>query len=172
MAGSPEDTLRILRRLRQVREYTSQPISDDVFHDILEVGRWTGTGGNRQPTEVIVIRDPEVTKKFAEWGARPAATGTIDLLLVSNSDDNALDEGRMAERLMLAAAAHGLGAGLATLKNQGPDEAKKLLGIPADKRVVAVVSLGYTDIEARKAVPKSAGPLRKPMTQYAHIDRW
>jgi nitroreductase len=172
MVGSPEDTLRLLRRLRQVREYTSQPIPDDVLHDILEVGRWTGTGGNRQPTEVIVIRDREVTKMFAEWGARPAAAGTIDLLLVSNSNDNALDEGRMAERLMLAAAAHGLGAGLATLKNQGPDEAKKLLGIPADKRVIAVVSLGYTDIEARKALPKSAGPLRKPLAQYAHPDRW
>ena len=41
-----------------------------------------------------------------------------------------------------------------------------------DKRVVAVVSLGHTDVEARKGLPKSAAPLRKPLNQYAHVDRW
>jgi nitroreductase len=166
------DLLRFLRRLRAVREYTPEPIPEAVIEDLLEVGRWTATGGNRQPIDVVVVRDPAVKEKMGEWGAKPAATAGVVFLLVSNGDANAMDEGRMAERLQLAAAAHGLGSTLATLKNTGPTEAKQLLGIPEDKRAVGLVAVGNIDTAARAARPKAAGPARRPMTEYAHRDRW
>lgn len=155
-----------------MREYTSEPVSEDDIRQILEVGRWTSTGANRQPTEVVVVRDPSVKQKFAEWGARPAGPSAVALLLVSASDSAVLDEGRMAERLALAARAVGLGSVIATLKNQGPDEAKKLLGIPAERRAVALVAIGHTDVEARKAQPKQGAKARKPMEEYAHWDKF
>src|SRR5258708_2669531 len=152
MDSASTDRTTFLRGLRAVREFTSEPVSDEIVNDILEVGRWTSTGGNRQGTEVVVIRDPAVKQKLGEWGGKPAANAAVVFLLVTDSDGGVLDEGRMAERLALAARAHGLGSILNTIKNDGPAEVKKLLGIPDDKRTVAVVPIGNIDREARKAL--------------------
>jgi nitroreductase len=166
-----DDVLRFLSRLRAVREYTPEPVSDQAVKEILEVGRWTSTGGNRQPHEVVVVRDPEVRHKFAAWGAKPAGPAAVALLIVTATESSAFDEGRVAERLALAAKACGLGSCIATLKNEGPDEAKQLLGIPAERRARTLVTIGHTDVEARKALPKAA-QARKPMEEFAHWDRY
>jgi nitroreductase len=162
---------KFLRRLRAVKEYTPDAIDRAVVEDILEVGRWAGSGGNRQPTEIIVVRDAAVKQKFGQWGAKPAATAGVVLLIVSTSEASAFDEGRLAERLLLGAAAHGLGSTVATLKNEGPEAAKQLLGIPDDRRVRTVIAIGRTDEEARRARPKNP-QARKPMAEFAHWDRY
>jgi nitroreductase len=171
MSASSDELLAFLRRLRAVRDYTSEPVSQETIEAVLEVGRWTGTGGNRQPTEVLVVRDPETKRKLAEWGAAPAATAAVVLLLVTASDASTFDEGRVAERLALAATACGLGSTVATLKNDGPDAAKRLLGIPAGRRAVALVAIGHPDIEARRARPRTP-QARKPMVEFAHWERF
>ena len=83
-----------------------------------------------------------------------------------------LDEGRLAERLCLGAAAHGLGSVVATLKNEGPDAVKQQLGIPAERRAVALVAVGHVDAEARRNRPPSPNAGRKPLTEFAHWERW
>lgn len=171
MSESTDELLKFLRRLRAVKEYTPEPIPQRVIEDILEVGRWSASGANRQPWEVIVVRDPAVTQQFGEWGARPAASAGVVLLLVTASEAAVFDEGRLAERLCLAAAAHGLGSTVATLKNEGPAAAKRLLGIPGDRRAVTVVAIGHTDVAARRARPKNPQP-RKPMADFVHWDRF
>src|SRR5439155_8507039 len=128
-------------------------------------------GANRQPTVVVVVRDKSVLQKFGDWGARPAAPSAVALLLVSSSNDACLDEGRMAERLALAARAVGLGSVIATLKGEGPDRAKELLGIPSERRAQTLVAIRHTDVEARRALPKECPRARKPMAEYAHGDR-
>ncbi|HEX8966288.1 MAG TPA: nitroreductase family protein [Chloroflexota bacterium] len=167
-----DEILQFLRRLRAVREYTPEPVADDIVSQILEVGRWTSTGGNRQPSEVLVVRDPDVKRKFAEWGARPAGPSAVTLLIVSTSDGAAFDEGRLAERLALAARACGLGSCIATLKNEGPAEAKQLLGIPAERRAQTVVAIGHTDVEARRGLTRQGAQARKPLAEFAHWDRY
>jgi nitroreductase len=171
MSQATDDLLGFLRRLRAVKDFTPEPVPPAVIEAILEVGRWTGSGGNRQPWEVVVVRDPEVRRQFGEWGARPAAGAAVVLLLVTAGEAAAFDEGRLAERLCLAAAAHGLGATVATLKGEGPAAAKRLLGIPDERRAVTVVAIGHPDAAARRARPKVAQP-RKPMAEFAHWDRF
>jgi nitroreductase len=147
-------------------------VTQEQIEDILEVGRWSGSGSNRQPWEVVVIRDPEVRRQFGEWGAGPAATAAVVFLIVSNSESNLFDEGRLAERLLLGAAAHGLGSTIAFLKNEGPDATKALLGIPAERRAVCTVNVGHTDVEARRARTPNPRAGRKPMSEFAHWDRF
>ena len=170
--GSSADFLKLMRNLRAVREYTAEPVDEGTINQILEVARWTGTGSNRQPTDVIVVRDAEVKRKMGEWGARPATNAAVVLLLATLDEAGAMDEGRYAERIMLAAKALGLGTCLATLKNEGPEEIKKVLGIPAERRARALVALGHTDATARKALPKNPRGGRKPMEECAHWDRF
>ena len=175
MSVATESIVSFLCRLRAVKDYTAEPIDQQALDSILEVGRWTGTGSNRQSTEVIVIRDPAVKQQLGAWGAAPAARAAVVLLLVVKEDASALDEGRIAERLCLGAAAQGLGSTVATIKNEGPDEVKPLLGIPTEHRVRTLVAIGHTDWEARNA--RLAGPQRsptrrKPLSEFAHYDRF
>lgn len=171
MTQTVEESVKFLRQLRAVKSFTPEPIEQGAIEDILEIGRWSGSSANTQPWEVIVIRDSDVKEKLGGWGARPAATAAVVMLIVSNGESNAFDEGRLAERLLLGAAAHGLGSTVATLKNEGPAATKELLGIPAERRAVTVVAMGHTDVQARRARPKNPQP-RKPMAEFVHWDRF
>jgi nitroreductase len=114
---------------------------------------------------------------MADGGARPAANAALALVIVTSGDParhdlEVFDDGRLVERLLLAAKAHGLGGNVATLKGAGPDTVKAALGVPADKRVVSVVTIGHVDEEAHKARPRRPGPARKPNTSFVHWDRY
>jgi nitroreductase len=81
------------------------------------------------------------------------------------------DEGRLSERIMLAAAAHGLGSCIGWFAGSGPAAAKDLLGIPAARLVRTVRALGYPDQAAQRTRPK---PLqaRKPLAELVHNERY
>jgi nitroreductase len=171
------DRIRFLRGLRAVREYTSEPVAEDVIRDILEVGRWSGSASNRQPVEIGVVRDRQMLQQIADHGVRAATSAPLALLIVTPGDPERrdleiFDDGRLVERLLLAARAHGLGSNISTLKGDGPDVIKQALGIPAERRVWTVVTIGHIDQEARKARAQSPTPGRKPAADFAHWDRW
>lgn len=172
MSQTVDETVRFLRSLRTIREYTSEPLSDAEINDILEVGRWSASGGNRQPWDVVVVRDRATLEKFGNWGAKPAATAAAAFLITTPDENPSADVGRLCERMLLAAHAHGLGSCLATLKNEGPEETKKLLNIPAERGVRFLVAVGHIDTAARKALPKNPNAGRKPLTEFAHWDRY
>ncbi len=177
MSEQSDDLIKFLRNLRAVREYTSEPVSQDVIEKILEVGRWAGSASNWQPSEIVVVRDRGVLQQIGENGARPAAGAAAALLIVTAGDTErgdleSFDTGRLVERLLLAAKAVGLGANIATIKGEGPEIVKRTLGIPADRRVWTVVTLGHIDQEARKARPKSPTAGRKTNDQFVHWDHY
>jgi nitroreductase len=177
MSDNAADRIAFLRSLRAVREYTPDPIPDDALNDILEVGRWSGSASNRQPAELVVVRDPAVKRQLAESGAQPAAGAAVALVIVTPGDPERrdleiFDDGRLVERLLLAAKAHGLGANIASLKGEGPDAIKRALGIPAERRVWSVVTIGHIDHAARRARPPRPTAGRKPAPEFVHWDRW
>jgi nitroreductase len=177
MNQSLNDKIRFLRGLRAVRDYTPEPIPDDVLRDILEVGRWSGSASNVQGTELVVVRDPEIKQRMSELGARPAAGAAVVLVVVTpgvadRHDLEVFDNGRLVERLLLAAKAHDIGSNIATLKEDGPEVIKQALGIPPERRIWTVVTMGYRDDTAHKARPKSPTAGRKPDADFVHWDRY
>jgi hypothetical protein len=82
----------------------------------------------------------------------------------------AFDERRMAERIMLAALAHGLGSSIGWVSD-GEEQAKRILGIPADRKLRTVISIGFPD-EAGRRFKSAAGTARKPLGEIVHRDRW
>lgn len=177
MNQQSNDKIRFLRGLRAVRDYTSDPIPDDVLQDILEVGRWSGSASNVQGTELVVVRDPQIKQSMSELGARPAAGAAAVLVVVTPGDAErrdieSFDNGRLVERLLLAAKAQGLGSNIATLKENGPEVIKQALGIPTERRIWTVVTLGYPDEAAHKARPKNPTAGRKPNDAFVHWDRY
>lgn len=177
MNNQSNEQVRFLRGLRAVRDYTPDPIPDAVLNDILEVGRWSGSASNVQGTEIIVVRDPEIKKQMSQLGAAPAAGAAVVLVIVlankpDRRDIECFDNGRLVERLLLACKAHGLGSNIATLKEDGPEVIKKALGVPAERRLWTVVTLGYPDEAAHAARPKSPTAGRKPREDFVHWDRY
>lgn len=57
----------VMRTTGAVREFTSEPLPDDVLERILENARFAPTGGNRQGVRAIVIRDLTIRERLAEF---------------------------------------------------------------------------------------------------------
>ena len=54
-----------MRTTFSAREFTADPLPDDVLYRILEVARFAPSGGNRQGWRVIVVRDPATKAALA-----------------------------------------------------------------------------------------------------------
>lgn len=55
-----------MRTTPAVREFTDDPLPDDVLHRILDNARFAPSGGNRQGTHVIVVRDRATRQALVE----------------------------------------------------------------------------------------------------------
>lgn len=62
----------VMRTTFAAREFTDDPVPDDVLERILENARFAPSGGNRQGGHVIVIREQATKDRLAEL-AKPAA---------------------------------------------------------------------------------------------------
>src|SRR5438067_7121979 len=111
--GSAKNKIAMLRGVRQVRQFDSRRVPDEIINDILEVARWTGSGMNRQPWEFVVVRNHDTLREIAvaEGADSHMARANFAIVVVMPGETSGIDtydEGRLTERLLLAAAAHGV----------------------------------------------------------------
>jgi nitroreductase len=163
-AVSPRQLTDFLRSLRAVRQFKPEPIPDAVLQDILEVARWSGSASNRQFGQVIVVRKRETLRALAGLGGyvghlAGASLATVLVMPGEWPEGETFDEGRLAERIMLAAAAHGLGAAIGWFSPEGRANAKQILGVPDPKVVRTAISIGYPAGPARRGTRKPLGDL-------------
>src|SRR5215217_3322127 len=168
------DHISFLRTLRAVRSFRTDPVPQEVLDDMLEVARWSGSAANKQPWEILVIRERETLRSLAsvEGYAGHLAGAPLGILLVMAGDraeQETYDEGRLAERIMLAAHAHGVGSSIGWIVGTGRDAAKELLRIPEEKVVRTAISLGYPDEGARRS---HRGRARKPLGEIVHTESY
>ena len=52
------DLIDTLRTTGAVREFTDEPVPDDVLARVLDTARFAPSGGNRQGWRVVVVQDP------------------------------------------------------------------------------------------------------------------
>src|SRR5215204_6411586 len=171
-----KERIAFLRGLRAVRQFRPDPIPQEVVDDILEVARWSGSAGNRQPWELVVIRDRQTLRTLAavEGYAAHLAGAALGIVLVmagKRAEQEIYDEGRLCERIMLAALAHGVGSSIGWLVGSGVEDAKNLLGIPPEHRVRSVLSLGYPKEEVQRSRTR-LGQARKPLADLLHEERY
>ena len=161
---SPETkyAVELIRSLSAVRQFSDRPLPEEAVKDIFEVIRWSGNASNRQQFQVLWIEERKLLVDLAaiEGHAKhlaAAAAGAVIVTWMERDELNAFDEGRIAERIMLAADAHGISSCIGWLRGDGA-AARKLLDLPADRTVRTAISLGYAAPGAKR------GRLRKPMT--------
>ena len=66
------DITEVIRTTFAARNFTDDPVPDEVIERMLEHARFAPSGGNRQGWHVIVVRDPEIRAAIAAAAERPA----------------------------------------------------------------------------------------------------
>ncbi len=159
--------LTALRRTRQVRQFTDEPVSDDDLHAILDVARWSGSSKNRQPWTFIVVRGRGDLQRLAELApdAKHVAGAAVAVAIAMGGDHaewDPYDEGRAAERILIAANALGLGAAIGWAVASTRPQVAPFFGLTPPAFVRTIISLGHATEAA--AQPKSApGKARRPL---------
>jgi nitroreductase len=176
---NPADRLRPLRQTRQIREFTYEPVDRAALDSIADVARWSGSSSNSQPWRFIVVTDEPGLRRLAAIGlpqTRSLQTATAAIAIVLPADEgheigNAYDEGRAAERILIAASMLDLGAGIAWILSGIRADVGEIFGLPADRLIRTIVSLGHPSDAARR--PKAApGKARLPREETVFHERW
>jgi nitroreductase len=56
----------VVRTTSAVRHFTNDPLSDEILYTILDNARFAPSGGNRQGTRIVIIRDPDTRQALVE----------------------------------------------------------------------------------------------------------
>ncbi len=166
-----------MNHARQIRQYHEDSVPEELVNELLQIARWTGSSRNTQPWHFIVINDRDVLKKLSElrtpinWVAGAPLGIAIVLEGTGGEASEAYDEGRVTERLMIAARILGLGSGVAWfLGDENEADAKRILGVPEERTLRSVVAIGFP-ITSKDPRPNPSQGGRKPLSEIVSYNR-
>jgi len=176
----------IIERRVSTRAFSSEPVPTATIESVLDAARWAPSYGNRQPTRLVVVRDPEVLEQVHGTLTRGNAYARAAPLLIAvcgapewgqqvdGRDYYLMDAGLAMENLLLQA----VELGLVGHPLGGFDEAgiRAALSIPLSVRVLALVALGYPgsiDALDERTLERELRPrTRKPTDAVRSWDKW
>lgn len=146
------DFYEVVQKRRSVRTYKELPVPDDVLMRILEAARLAPSANNRQPWKFIVVRDRELRERLAKAACYQNFVGEAPVVIAAVSTEPtyvmtngvpayAVDLAIATEHIALAATNEGLGTCWIGAYDQ--EEVKRILDVPEDRKVVALLTLGY-----------------------------
>jgi len=166
-----------MRSVRQIRQYSPEQVPDAVVKQLLRVAQWTGSSRNTQPWHFIVVTDKEQLRSISQLRAPinwlAAAPLGIAIVLDGERDvSEAYDEGRVSERILIAAHDLGYGAGVAWYGDDTQEaDAKRILGIPAERTARSIVMIGRP-VSAKDPRPNPRRGGRKPLSEIVSYERY
>jgi nitroreductase len=151
--------------LRATRRFLPRPVAPEDLARIAEAVRWTGSARNRQPWRLVAVDEPALLAELARLGAFAGwiAGAPLALLLALDHErggaDAELDGGRLAQSVMLAAGALGLGTCPVTLfPAANAERATALAGLAPPWRARTAIAVGHPDPSppppGRPAIPR------------------
>jgi nitroreductase len=163
------EVLEAVRTVLAVRSYRDTPVPADVVQRIVDAGRLTGSGKNGQPWHFIVVQEREMLGKLAAVSPSgpyiSRAPLAIAVAIEKASRFGVSDGSRAIQSMVLTAWSDGVGSNWVGFVGMG--EQKKLLGVPDDYDLLAIVPFGYPVNPAGRGKKK-----RKPLGQVASRERY
>jgi nitroreductase len=168
----------IIRRKRAVREFEDRPLAPDHVDRIIAAGRRAHSSKNTQRWAFIVVEDRKRLEAMATLGPYAGhVAGAAAAIALVTPDPRAAgqplsimwDLGGAAAQMMVVGWELGVGSCPATVYEQ--DEARGLLGYPADMWCEYILSFGYPADPAVLTAPPRAGG-RLPSDEVVHRERW
>jgi nitroreductase len=138
---------------RDEKRYADAPVPVEKIERILDAGRLSGSGKNRQPWTFVLVEDAECRGRLAEGVYAPENVRSAAVavgILVSGKGPTSFDAGRAAQSMLLAA----WNEGLASSPNGIADEeiVRRELEAGEEERPVIVLTFG---LPARPRDPSS-----------------
>ena len=168
------ETWQAITSRRNVRSYADRPVPPEHLDQILEAGRRSPSSQNWQPWDFILVTDREQLQELSQvWrGAGHVAGSAATIVVIGPAADNEfhraqLDLGQATMAMALAAADLGVGSCHSGVSDVAL--ARQLLGFPADRDWVLLLSLGYP---AGRPLTPVANPLRRPFGEVVHRGHW
>jgi nitroreductase len=166
------DFLELATLRRSVRRYADKPVERAILDSLAEALRLAPSACNQQPWKIVFADEPGLKDGLARAAsARMVKLNTFAALVVEpqnpipaagaflkNRKYALLDVGIAAAQFCLRAAELGLGTCMLGWFDER--RAKRLLGIPAGKRIGLLITIGYP--EPSDAAPKK---IRKSMDE-------
>lgn len=169
----PTDPYQLVLGLRVVRQYRPEPVSADDQAAILEAGRWTGSAKNRQDWRFIVVDDASQQSRLAECGrfSQPLRDARFLVVVVRLPGAYEFDIGRVAQNMMLAAAARGVGSCPVTLHDE--ECSGEVLSLPEEHQARYALCFGYPDRQAEASDRVARGKRgRLPLDELVRHNRF
>jgi len=150
------DVFEAIKNRRSIRSYKTDPIDDKVMARLLAAMRLAPSGKNLQPWKFIIVRDPKIKEELVPACRNQTFIAKAPCIIAACAFEKqsydkmgsymsswAIDVTIAMDHLTLAAASIGLGTCWIGAFNEG--EVKKILDVPADVRIVALMPLGYPE---------------------------
>lgn len=168
------DVLESIRLRRSIRAYDSRDIDEDILLRVLEAGRLSPSASNRQERRFIVIKDANTRKLLSDAARNQRFVAEAPVVIVACAVDTEyimpcgqlsypIDTAIAVDHMTLQAVEEGLGT--CWIGAFDEKKVKKILNIPDDVRVVALLPLGYPS-----AVPSPTS--RKSLDEIVMWDKW
>ena len=145
--------LSLARQRYAVRNYTSQPVPDDVLQYIVEVARMAPSAVNYQPWSFVVVREPHLLQQLhAVYHREWFRTAPCCIVVCGNhgeswhrgadgKDHCDIDIAIATEHMSLAATECGLGS--CWVCNFDTEACARLLNLPTDVEPMVLLPIGY-----------------------------
>lgn len=166
------DFLQLAASRQSDRAYDkARVVEPEKLERILEAARLAPSACNAQPWKFVVVTDPELSVKVGKAAAglgmnKFAKDAPVHILIVEESMNVTsflgakikdkyfplIDIGIAASHIVLAAESEGLGSCILGWFDE--KDIKKLTGIPANKRLLLDIAVGYSLKEKRKKLRK------------------
>ncbi len=170
--------LDAIRNRRSRFHFKDEEVDMEDVKTILEAGRWAPSFGNSQPWEFVVISDEELMEKLSKIAERVTifserikdAQYMIAVAVDPDKDSyHFVEDGAVASQNM-ALAAYSLGLGTYWIgiydrdnkRKSAERDAKKLLNLPEDYRLISLLPIGKPEREAQSK--------RKDLKDTIHYD--
>jgi len=159
---------------RNVRSFQNRAIPAADLERILEAGWRSPSSQNWQPWDFILVTDREQLRELSQVfsGAYHVADSAATIAVVGPVADNPyrraqLDLGQAVMAITLASADLGIGTCHAGVQDMAL--ARRVLGLPADRDFVLLLSLGYP---ADRPLHPIRHPKRRPFDEVVHRGHW
>ena len=174
------DFLDLVNKRRSVRKYKNVPVARELVDKCLEAARLAPSACNSQPWSFIVIDTEKTKNEIVEKALSGihgintfAKTAPVIVVVITEkanfasqmgslakgTEYNRIDIGITAGHFALQAAELGLGTCIMGWFDE--KAVKKILGIPAGKKIDILITLGYPESEEGQKVRKSIDEIRK-----------
>jgi len=168
------DVAKAIRDRRSVRSYENKDIPQEVLLKVLEAARLAPSANNRQPWKFVVVREAAKRAALAKAAKEqqfvaeaPVVIAAVALeperTMTCGVPTYAVDLAIAVDHMTLAAVDQGLGSCWIGAFYQ--EDVKKILKIPAEYKVAALLTLGYPRDQARFKN-------RKPLDEIVCYEGW